>query len=222
MKPVLWPAIALTLLCSSTSAADPIRVTSGTIQFTDEPGIFDIAGSGFQLTLDEWFPTLLSGPFWFDHCSFDFQCLPGSTIDFTATYGFAGFADLGVVGGTVNGVRYPALFPVGTLAFQGPDLTIPSRLDAGEITEVPLRGPFGFQGDVSVFADEARTGPAVFTGKLTGRGTAEGSGLSDGQGVTFSQLVYSFESPVPEPSTLLLLISGTITRAMMRHRRGRD
>jgi hypothetical protein len=85
MKPALWRAMALVLLCSSASAADPVRVTS----LTDEPGAFHIAGSGFEIKLDEWPPIVLGGTLWFDHCSSDFRCVPGATVDFTATDGFA-------------------------------------------------------------------------------------------------------------------------------------
>jgi hypothetical protein len=217
MKPVLWRAIALVLLCSSTSAADPIRVTSGTIELTDEPGTFHIAGSGFEVKLDEWFPIVLGGTLWFDHCSSDFRCLPGATVDFTATYGFA---EIPSIGGIVNGVSHPALFPVGTLAFQGPLITIPSSLEVDQ--SVALGGSFAFQGDISVFTDETRTGPPLFTGELTGRGTAEALGRSNGRGVSFHDLVYSFESPVPDPSTLVLLISGTVVGAIRRRRRHCD
>lgn len=212
---IVSAAIGLVLLCSSTSVADPVRVTSGVITLTDEPGEVRIAGSGFDVNV-AWFPTVLSGTFWFDRCA-HFSCSPGSSVDFTATYGFAEGEPQGNAG-TVNGINYPSLFAAGTLAFHGPAIAIPSHVDDDE--SVVLRGPFTFHGSLSVFANEARSGPALFSGELIGRGTATAFGSSQtGMGVRFHDLVYSFESPVPEPSTGVLLIAGAVAAAIGRRRR---
>jgi hypothetical protein len=68
------------------------------------------------------------------------------------------------------------------------------RSSLGVDESVALRGPFTFQGDISDFTNEAHSGPAVFMGGLTGRGTAEAFGVSNGLGVSFNDLVYNFDS----------------------------
>ena len=94
MKFVLRSAVALSLLCVSTAAADPVTVTTGKIVFTDEPGEFHISGSGFESQYGvvpdtaEWDSLrqpLASG------------CVPGTAIDFgTTTYAFADFRGGGI------------------------------------------------------------------------------------------------------------------------------
>ena len=109
---LLW-AVALSLLCVSTSAADPVTVTTGKIIFTDEPGAFQISGSGFEVNMG-WFPIQLSGIPFGSHCASG--CVPGTAIDFgTTTYAFSDFRSAG----TVNGQMFPLLFPVGELTFNG-------------------------------------------------------------------------------------------------------
>lgn len=67
MRCLLGLAPALVLLFGGTSAADPVTVTSGIINFTDEPGGFEVAGNGFGVSFG-WFPKVVSGTFWFDRC----------------------------------------------------------------------------------------------------------------------------------------------------------
>jgi hypothetical protein len=43
------------LMFPSASVADPVAITSGSITFTDEPGGFHVAGSGFDVFVG-WFP----------------------------------------------------------------------------------------------------------------------------------------------------------------------
>ncbi len=117
MKFVLRSAVALSLLCVSTAAADPVTVTTGVITFTDEPGGFQISGSGFEVNIG-WFPIQLSGIPFGNHCASG--CVPGTAIDFgTTTYAFS---DQFRGAGSVNGQMFPLLFPVGTLTFNGPKL----------------------------------------------------------------------------------------------------
>jgi PEP-CTERM motif len=207
MRYLLSSAVALVLLFCGTSAADPLTVTSGTIVFTDEPGGFVIGGAGFDVGVSGWAPTLLGGnpnpPF--DRCAVG--CAPGTVIKFgTVTYGFS--EDSQGYSGTVNGVTYPALFTTGEVTFNGPRLVAPSTTYFAE-------GPFTFQGNLSIFTDVLHTGPPVFAEALVGRGTATAIGYIPSDSSLFffgrgDDLLYTFASPVPEPSTLLMLGSGLI------------
>jgi hypothetical protein len=221
MRYSLGLALAAILLCGGTSAADPVTVTSGTIVFTDEPGLFEVAGSGFHVRIG-WFPTQESGTPFGDHCASG--CVSGSTVDlgqtaYTFSDSFQG------IGGIVNGVMYPALFSAGELTFNGPVFIAPAfDPDVRGIAE----GAFTFHGSVSIFTDESRTGPPVFAKELTGQGTARVFGDVAGPGAPFVLLAgddvhYRFASPVPEPSTVIMLVSGLIggaARLSRRRRRG--
>jgi hypothetical protein len=103
MRYLLYPLIVLILLFRGTAAADPIAVTSGFVAFTDEPGAFRVAGSGFDVAFG-FFPQVVSGTFWYDHCASG--CAAGNVVDFgTTTYTFS--EAFQGYGGTVNGIDYP-------------------------------------------------------------------------------------------------------------------
>jgi hypothetical protein len=215
MRCLLGPALAFVLLFGGTSAADPLTITSGVINFTDEPGGFDVAGQDFDLDFG-WFPKVVSGTFWFDRCRAG--CPLGSTVDFgTTTYGF--HEQFQGYGGSVNGVSYPELFRIGEVTFTGPVIAIPPTLPE---TFARLEGPFSFHGTVSLFTEPSGTTP-IFSGELTGRGTAKAIVSIDAPGTAIVEdLDYIFGSPVPEPSTLVMLVSGLIGGAAgLRRRRYR-
>jgi hypothetical protein len=197
--------IVLVLLFGGSAAAEPIPISSGLIVFTDEPGAFDIAGSGFEVSLG-WFPRVVNGTFWFDRCRSG--CAPGTTLDFgTTTYAFSESFQGG--GGEVNGVQYPQLFTSGELTFVGPKVVLPTDF------LFDLTGAFTFQGNVAIFTTESRTGPPVFASELSGAGTAR----VIGGGGSLDDLEYTFNSPVPEPSTLIMLFSGLVGGATVLRRR---
>jgi hypothetical protein len=214
MRRVLGPALAVVLLFGGSSAADPLTVTSGVINFTDEPGGFDIAGKDFDLDFGR-FPKVVSGTFWFDHCHSG--CPLESTVDFgTTTYTFSD--DFQGPGGSVNGVSYPQLFRTGEVTFSGPVIAIPPTLPE---TFARLEGPFRFQGTVSLFTEPSGALP-MFSGELTGHGTARAFAGSDGSGAAIVEdLDYIFGSPVPEPPTIVMLVSGLIGGAARLRRRRR-
>ena len=217
MSRLLWLVLALALVLPSRAAGDPVTVTSGFIIFTDEPGDFHFAGSGFSLG-GSWFPQLLSGTFWFNQCA---PCLPGSTVDFgVSTYAFSTDRSA-IAGGTVNGVSYPELFYTGEVTFHGPTVLAPALDVDGRMR---TSGSFTFTGRIAAFANEAQSGAPLFSGDLQGAGTAEVFfGPGERSGVSLTDLEYRFEdqAPVPEPGTIVLLATG-LAAAAVRRRRGQS
>ena len=218
MRELLYPLIVLILLFRGTAAADPIAVTSGFVAFTDEPGAFRVAGDGFDVAIG-FFPQVVSGTFWHDRCVSG--CAAGTTVDFgTTTYTFS--QSFQGVGGTVNGIDYPELFRGGELTFTGPTVVLPSVFPEPGSPGPLLLGEFTFRGNVSLFTTESRTGPPVFSSELTGRGTARVFGAPISSDLfQVDDLEYTF-APIPEPSTLTMLVPGVIGVAtVLRRRRSR-
>jgi hypothetical protein len=217
MRFLIGSLLALFLLFRGTAAADPIPVTSGFVAFTDEPGAFRVAGSGFDVAFG-FFPEVVSGTFWYDRCASG--CAPGTAVDFgTTTYTFSeGFQGNS---GRVNGIDYPQLFSAGELTFTGPAIVLPSVFPEPGSPGPLLLGEFTFQGNVSLFTTESRTGPPVFSSELTGRGTARVfAGQIPADLFVVQDLEYTF-TPVPEPSTLAMLVPGVVGVVTVLRRRSR-
>lgn len=121
----------------------------------------------------------------------------------------------------MNGVSNPELFRAGEVTFRGPTILIPPTLD--EFGVARLHGAFTFEGSVTLFTEPSGSTPPIFSRELTGRGTARAFAGQGAPGtVVVDDLDYVFGSPVPEPSTLAMLVSGLIGGAarLRRRRRG--
>jgi len=212
MSRVLGAALGLVLVFGTISAADPVAVASGIATLTDEPGHFRLSGDNFDLS-GGWPAFALSGTFWLNQCPHP-GCALGSRVDFgTTKYGLAHpespfFPANGP--GEVSGIKYPQLFYQGEFTFTGPDVVLPAVADPDPGGAIRIFGPFTFTGQLAAFTTESHTGTPVFAERLRGFGTAEV--IFDPPSVfegfaTLSDLDYTF-TPVPEPSTLVLLGSG--------------
>jgi PEP-CTERM motif-containing protein len=207
--------IVLLLLAASPAGAEPVPITSGFVNFTDEPGDFSLVGPGFDLS-GAWFPTTLSGTFWFDRCGHPQLpgpggCVPGAVIDFgRTTYGLS--PDVSEGSGVIGSVVHDRLFYSGEWTFDGPSVMSPVTLDEPRLVR---EGAFTFEGNIAAFLDASRTGTPLFSTSLRGSGVAQAffgveTSNSAGDRLIVHDLDYTFEAqePVPEPSSMLLIGTG--------------
>ena len=181
----------------STSRADPIFITSGTLTVTGTVG-----GPRFSLSGDNFFasgggergasnPQTACRP-----------CLSGQFI--TVTSNFIGSS---LEGGfsIINGVERSGGF-AGAFMFTGPPIEIPFSL-----SNLTLTSPFNFSGSLIGCPQSCVVGPTIFSVTLTGSGIAtidlSFSGLIGGvPSFTFQRVTFNFD--VPEPISLILLSGG--------------
>ena len=198
-------------------AADPVRITSGSVEPSLTLGLArgSYEGSDFSMTFAaEGFMAPLALT-----C---YPCRPGTTVSLSGFFNLPRASGTAVVEGTV----YPRIWFDGmTGTFTSPSITL---LDNGTFTATM---PFIFNGVVSGYlSDPFISGfpESVFTRALYGQGTASATflfaSLEDGTGAgvfTPTNLRYDFSdaAPVPEPATMLLCGGGTVFLLLRRRLR---
>lgn len=194
----------------STTRADPVFITSGTLTVTGPQGgpEFTLFGNNFLASgggeRGASSPQIT--------CSF---CTSGSFVSV-----FGNFVGSSLGGGTLifNGVNHSGGF-AGAFMLTGPLIEIPFSLSSISVTS-----PFVFSGRLLSCPQDCFLGPVVFSVDMIGGGTATidllFSGLtSNGKAIfTFQKVTYNFE--VPEPASILLLGIGVVIFGA-KFRRGR-
>jgi hypothetical protein len=213
---VLFSVFLAVLGASSAVRGDPLTLSSSSHLVLDFEGdFFRFVGPSFDLNGRMGFGESIRrvhepgcGP-----------CFPGDVVNF----GFRtiGFVDLGTGEGIVNGVEFPSLQFTGFLRFDAA-FPFPEPPD-DDLVAFTVSGPFRFAGAVRAFAGQN----LVFEHDLRGAGivrqqfVASDNGLppwdfaEDSTGYDFGEA-----TPVPEPSTLVLVGLGAValSRARRAHR----
>jgi hypothetical protein len=171
----------------STTHADPILITSGTLTVTGfvGPEVYSLSGDNFSAGgMGELGAVAL-----LNSCR---DCVSGSVVNV-----FAFFGGNDSLGGN----------HAGAFMFTGPPITVPFSL-----TNLTLTSPFEFTGNLITCPQSCFFGPAISNVDLVGSGTATFellfNGLTpDGRArFTFHTITYNFE--VPEPASMVLFGGG--------------
>lgn len=203
----------LLLICAfspSTTRADPLFITSGTLTVTGPIGAphFTFSGTNFVAGgdgADRGAVALQTG------------CVPCEAGKLISVNAFFVGSTLGTGGVTVDGMSFAGGLS-GTFQLTGPLIEIPFAL-----TNLTITTPFTFAGTLHVCPDSCVVKPPVFSVSFVGGGTATFdlifSGLFNGVPIfNFSSVTYNFE--VPEPTSVLLFGAGlaALTTALRRRR----
>lgn len=202
-------------LTASTAHADPIVVNSGslTVQSSISGPSYNFAGNNFTATALSGDPGN-PGPATCIPCTTG-QSFPGSAL-------FVG-SSLGAGTVTINGSTFN-VFITGQFQFSASSVIVP--VTAPDISLVTLTTPFSFAGTmIGCVETHLLCQTQVFTTQLIGNGiaTIQLNHFLDGLGnslFTFRNVTYSFESAaVPEPTSILLAISGLAALGGMKLKR---
>jgi hypothetical protein len=207
-KSVVFLSVLLTTCSLPKSVrAEPLTLSGlSHFQLDFEGDLFHFIGSWFDLSgrteTGVFIPTVRPPT-----CD---PCFPGDVVNLS--FRTPGEVDLGTGQGTVNDVEFSALSFRGSLEFDATPIVFPGPpLDP--ISGISIVAPFRFNGYLRAFAG----GTEVFAQSLRGVGRAFEHFGSDSGAPPFGtgaegETPYAFDemSPVPEPSTMLLVGLGAL------------
>lgn len=196
-------------LTPATANADPLVITSGTGSVTGLSGgpHFNFTGLNFSGGA--------GGEQGSSHPQMScFPCVSGATIDAGGFFG--GSSVLGSI--TIDGTLYSVVG--GTIILSGPPIIVPNST-----SNLTLTSPFTFSANLHICPFPCGFQPTFTTVDVIGGGIATINlqifFLANGNPIfQFTSVTYNFQTPVPEPISILLLGGGLVGLAakLRRHR----